>query len=156
MNGVEHKREAERLIALADGVTDPTAIEGGWETTTDLAELETRAALMAAAQQQARDYVAIAQVHATLALVPEPLTLHFSGIRKAPRPAESLPVPRGGRCALGCGLAPGVTHGLSVHDEAGCTVEGCDCPAPFGRIMPQSDVPDDASSLTGDGSDVTS
>lgn len=68
MSGIEHYHEAERLIALADEVTDPTAIEGGWETTADLAELETRAALMASAQQQARDFIAIAQVHATLAL----------------------------------------------------------------------------------------
>lgn len=67
-SGVEHYREAERLIALADVITDPDVIEGGWETTTDVAELETRAGLMASAQQQARDFIAVAQVHATLAL----------------------------------------------------------------------------------------
>lgn len=68
MDGIFHYRQAERLIALADESTDPTVIEGGWETTTDIAELETRAALMASAQQEARDFIAIAQVHATLAL----------------------------------------------------------------------------------------
>lgn len=68
MNGVEHYRQAERLIALADEATDPTAIEGGWEATADLAELEIRAGIMDSAEQQARDLIAIAQVHATLAL----------------------------------------------------------------------------------------
>jgi hypothetical protein len=46
-----------------------------------------------------------------------------------PHPAELAPQPKGYRC-------PACTHGTYVHREHGCDHEGCDCPAPFGRLMP--------------------
>lgn len=129
MTPAEHKSEAERLIALA---------------------LETTA------EQRARDLIAAAQVHATLALFVAPVEVKYTGQMPTRHPAQMMPAPRGGRCALGCSSVPGVTHGITGHDEAGCTIEGCECPAPFGRIMPQSAIPDDPSSLAGDVPGVTS
>jgi hypothetical protein len=51
------------------------------------------------------------------------------------------PAPKGFRCAAGCG------HSIAVHREAGCDMGDCDCPAPYGRLMRQPDVPDDLSTL---------
>ena len=46
--------------------------------------------------------------------------------------AYKLPAPKGYQCAAACG------HSIHVHREAGCDVEGCDCPAPHGRILPST------------------
>ena len=44
-------------------------------------------------------------------------------------PAQLMPAPKGHRC-------PACSHSTTVHRVAGCDVDGCDCPAPYGRIMP--------------------
>lgn len=59
-----------------------------------------------------------------------------------PHPALLMPSPKGHRCAAGCG------HGVAVHREAGCDVADCECHAPYGRLMPAADVPDDISTIT--------
>lgn len=66
MTGPEHYREAERLIALAEEHwMEP---EGGdYEPTDDLEELETRNEIRESARVDAMTWLAMAQVHATLA-----------------------------------------------------------------------------------------
>jgi len=71
-----------------------------------------------------------------------PVKMHFAASWPT-HPAASMPAPRGYMCAAGC------RHGIAVHREHGCDVDGCDCPAPFGRIV-QPDLPDDASGLAGE------
>lgn len=46
-----------------------------------------------------------------------------------PHPAELMPAPKGYKC-------PACKHSTAGHREHGCDRDGCDCPAPFGRIMP--------------------
>ena len=62
-------------------------------------------------------------------------------VRTNPR-AFLPPAPKGHTCVT-CG------HMTPVHREAGCDVSGCGCPAPFGRLMPPPEVPNDLSSLDG-------
>lgn len=52
--------------------------------------------------------------------------------------ANKLPAPKGYMCAAQCG------HGLAVHREHGCDVGSCDCPAPYGRILPSPEANDRA------------
>jgi hypothetical protein len=62
---------------------------------------------------------------------------------RTPHLALAMPVPKGWKCAADCGRS------VTVHREAGCDVDGCDCPAPFGRLMPPTEIPDDLSTLGG-------
>jgi hypothetical protein len=81
MTGPEHYREAERLIALAEEHwMEP---EGGdYEPTDDIEELETRAEIRESARVDATTWLAMAQVHATLALTAATATDPSSSINK--------------------------------------------------------------------------
>lgn len=57
--------------------------------------------------------------------------------------AYRLPAPKGFTCAAGCG------HGIAVHRVTGCDVRNCDCPAPYGRILPSTEAPAPAEARTG-------
>lgn len=63
-------------------------------------------------------------------------------------PALRMPLPKGHLCAAGCG------HHIGTHSEAGCNTwlaDGpvCGCPAPYGRLMPPPETPNDLSTLDG-------
>lgn len=122
MNGAEHFQQAENLIKLAQDSTDPTQIEGGWEPTSDPAELETRRWLMERAEQEARDFIAVAQVHATLAL---------AAATEANKPAS----PNAYRC-----IECGAMAATRVEHEPTCSI----------YVKPWAGTtPDDLSSLGG-------
>jgi hypothetical protein len=56
------------------------------------------------------------------------------GLKMPASQAYLLPQPRGYVCAAGCG------HGTTVHREHGCDVGQCECPAPYGRILPSAEA----------------
>ncbi|MEU0078451.1 hypothetical protein ABZY58_11195 [Micromonospora tulbaghiae] len=49
-------------------------------------------------------------------------------------PAKRMPAPKGFVC-------PACQHSCASHREHGCDAVGCDCPQPFGRIMPGDPSP---------------
>lgn len=51
-----------------------------------------------------------------------------------PETARQLPAPKGYVCAAGCG------DSIAVHRRFGCDMLGCPCQAPYGRVLPSSEV----------------
>lgn len=66
MTPEQHYAEAERLATLAEDLWQNP--EGGYEPTTDVDELVARKEIYDDARADAMAYLALAQVHATLAL----------------------------------------------------------------------------------------
>lgn len=60
-----------------------------------------------------------------------------------PEMAYKLSAPKGFQCAVGCG------HSINVHRTAGCDMPDCDCPAPYGRILPSEEANTPAEIITG-------
>jgi hypothetical protein len=56
------------------------------------------------------------------------------GLNTPASQAYLLPQPRGYVCAARCG------HSTTVHREHGCDVDQCECPAPYGRILPSAEA----------------
>lgn len=51
-----------------------------------------------------------------------------------PETARQLPAPKGYVCAAGCG------DSIAVHRRFGCDMLGCPCQAPYGRVLPSTEV----------------
>ena len=47
---------------------------------------------------------------------------------------QRMPAPKGYQC-------PVCQHSITVHRYHGCDVETCECPQPFGRILPGDSNP---------------